>query len=168
MVNLTWNECSTWLQVMSWGNAVVKSVQPCTGKAGDWLVPFECFSHLFSCPFALPHSFHMFSSAFSLSRQLLICSNIPPLSSESQALTDVVMLHSSSTVTRSCLCSFVQTVEYFVNQTVLAPAPSLVCLSGLFSVLSLYSLFHLIHCEGFAAFTLRYILAGEGGLKYRG
>lgn len=52
------------------------------------------------------YSFHIFSSSvFSL----LICSNIPPPSSEPQALADVVMSYSSSTETWSCLCSLMQT-----------------------------------------------------------
>lgn len=103
--------------------------------------------HFCAC---FPHIF--FSYLFLFIFSLLICSSIPPPSSEPQALADVVMSYSSSTETWSCLCSLMQTS----CQSNSSDTGAITCLSfcPFLCFFPLHSLFHLIHCEGFVPFTL--------------
>lgn len=118
----------------------------------------------FVAMFFLPSSstYIFFSHLFLLNHPLLQCSNILLLCMQPQALVYVGNAYSSSTERCSCLCSLIRTVKYLIDHQVLTKGKihwyhSLVCHSAPSSVLSLHSLFCLIHCEGFPPFSLPYI-----------
>lgn len=114
--------------------------------------------HIFS---AIVFSLYFFSHLFLLNHPLLQCSNIL-LFLQPQALVYVGNAYSSSTERCSCLCSLIRTVKYLIDHQALTKGKihwyhSLVCHSAPSSVLSLHSLFCLIHWEGFPPFSLPYI-----------